>query len=90
MGEHAAAATLMQEALAGRRVLGDVHPYTRDAIAAMDRIEKINWQRRPRRRQWLTRKRRRGVRRRGRRRRRRRRCTSGWPSVTAAPEWIQK
>jgi hypothetical protein len=40
MGEHAAAAALMREALAGRRVLSDVHPYTRDAIAAMDRIEK--------------------------------------------------
>ena len=40
MGEHAAAATLMREALAGyRRVLGEDHPHTQATIAAMDRIE---------------------------------------------------
>jgi hypothetical protein len=40
MGEHVAAATLMREALAGRRrVLGEDHPHTQAMIAWMDRNE---------------------------------------------------
>jgi hypothetical protein len=40
MGEHAAAVTLMREALVGRRrVLGEDHPSTQAVIAWMDRNE---------------------------------------------------
>jgi hypothetical protein len=40
MGEHAAAATLMREALVGRRrVLGENHPSTQTTIAEMDVME---------------------------------------------------
>jgi hypothetical protein len=40
MGEHAAAAMLMREALAGRRrVLGEDHPHTQSARVFMERLE---------------------------------------------------
>jgi tetratricopeptide (TPR) repeat protein len=98
MGNLGLALALHEEALAGRRrLLGNAHRHTLSSIINMallrndmgERVAAVTLMREGlagRRR--LRRLRRAGW---GRRRRRRtRRCTSGWPSVTAAPELAQK